>query len=89
MTNPISFEDKVMCSVDEGVAVDVVYLDLSKAFNTVSHSILPEKLAAQGLGVCMLHWVKYWPCGYDQSVVVHGAKSSWGPATSGAPRAQY
>ena len=43
-----------MCSVDEGVAVDVVYLDISKAFNTVSHSFLPEKLAAQGLGACML-----------------------------------
>ena len=48
-TNIISFYDKVTCLVDEGKAVDVVCLDFSKAFDTISHSILLEKLAAHSL----------------------------------------
>ena len=40
LTNLISFHDKVTRLVDEGKAVDVVYLGFSKAFDTVSHSIL-------------------------------------------------
>ncbi|PKU30367.1 rna-directed dna polymerase from mobile element jockey- hypothetical protein [Limosa lapponica baueri] len=56
--------------VDEGEAVDVVYLDFSKAFDTVSHSILLEKLAAHGLDGSTLRWVKNWLESQAQRVVV-------------------
>ncbi|GAB0202882.1 mitochondrial enolase superfamily member 1 [Grus japonensis] len=36
LTNLISFYDKMTCLVDEGKAVDVVYLDFSKSFDTIS-----------------------------------------------------
>jgi len=60
LTNLISFDDQETSLVDEGKAVDVVYLHFSKAFDTVPHSILLEKLAAHGLDWCTLHWINNW-----------------------------
>ncbi|KAK4830657.1 hypothetical protein QYF61_012537 [Mycteria americana] len=73
--------DKVTRLVDEGKAVDVVYLDFSKAFDMVSHSILLEKLAAHGLDGRALCWVKNWLDGWAQRAV-----SSWWLVTSDVPQ---
>ena len=63
--------------MDEGRAGDVVVcLDFSKAFDTASHSILIEKLAACGLDRCTNCWVRSWLEGWAQRVV-NGVKSSW------------
>ena len=77
MTNLITFYDPVTRLVDEGKAVDVLYLDFSKAFDTVSHSILLQKLADRGLDRYILGWVRNWLEGWAQRVVVNGVKSSW------------
>jgi len=78
LTNLISFYHQVTCLVDEGKAVDVVYLDFSKAFDTVSRRILLENLVARGLDRCTLHWVK--------RVVVNGVKCSQRLVMSGVPQ---
>ena len=77
LTNLICFYEWVTRLVDGGKAVDVVYLDFSKAFDTVSHSILLGKLGAHGLDRYTFLWVRNWLDGHAHRVVVNGVKSSW------------
>jgi len=57
LTKLIFFYDQVTRLVYKGKAVDVIYLHFSKAFDTVPHSILLQKLAAHGLDECTLSWI--------------------------------
>ena len=77
LTNLISFYDKMTQLLDEGKAVHIVYLNFQKAFDTVPHRILIEKLAAHGLDERTVCWIKHWLAVWSQRMVVNGAKSSW------------
>lgn len=45
---------KATCLVDVGKAVEVIYLYFSKAFDTVFHNILLEKLTFHGVEWCKI-----------------------------------
>ncbi|GAB0203543.1 mitochondrial enolase superfamily member 1 [Grus japonensis] len=85
LTNLIAFDDGMTSWVDEGRAVDIVYLDFSKAFDTICHRILVSKLRKCGLDERTVGWVGNWLKGRAQRVVISGAESSWRPVASGVP----
>ncbi|GAB0183309.1 mitochondrial enolase superfamily member 1 [Grus japonensis] len=81
-----SFYDAMTGWVDEGRAVDVVYLDFSKAFETISHNILIGKLRKYGLDEWRVRCIENWLNGRAQRAVISSAESSWRPVASGVPQ---
>lgn len=70
LTNFLSFYDKDL--VDQGKPVDVIFLDFSKTFHTVSHSILLDKKCSIQLDKHITQWVNNWLTGQAKRVIVNG-----------------
>lgn len=82
--------DGVTGQVDEGTAVDVVSLGLSKAFDTLWHNILyTDKLRKDELDGWIVAWIENWPSGRAQRVVIHGIGCSCRYLANSVPRGQY
>ncbi|PKU31435.1 rna-directed dna polymerase from mobile element jockey-like [Limosa lapponica baueri] len=86
LTNLITFCNKVTCSVDEGRAMDIVYLDFSKAFYAVPHRLLLDKLMHYSLDKWSAQSMGNWMTGHTQRVVVNSSFSYWQPVTSEVPQ---
>jgi len=86
LTNLIAFYDGINGCVDEGRAVDVVYLNFSKAFDTVSRNIPISRLRKSGLDEWSVRWIENWLNGRAQRAVISAAESNWRTVTSGIPQ---
>ena len=73
-------------SADEGKQVDTINLDIRKAFDSISHRRLLQKLEAYGIEGEVLEWVRDFLKGRRQTVMLNGKSSDWMDVSSGVPQ---
>ena len=59
-------------SLDEGKQVDTIYLDIRKAFDSISHRRLLQSLEAYGIEGEVLEWVRDFLKGRRKRVMLNG-----------------
>ena len=82
----ITLVDKVSKSVDSGDIVINMFIDLRKAFDTVSHSILLKKLHEYGIRGNMLKLCTSYLDGRSQYVQYNHANSAFRNVNCGVPQ---
>lgn len=72
--------------MDDGGVVDVAYCDLEKAFDTMPHRRLLEKVKSYGISGELLKWIESFISGRKQCMVVKGEKSETKQVLNGVPQ---
>lgn len=78
--------DKIKFNMDKGLYTGMVLIDLQKAFDTVDHTILLQKLKAVGAEDRVVHWFKSYLTDRQQIVDINGVHSSPQHVTYGVPQ---
>ena len=85
-TNLLATLDAWTEILDNGNPVDTIYLDFAKAFDSVPHIRLMEKVKSYGVCSHLFNWIKDFLVGRTQRVGVNGHFSNWSDVTSGVPQ---
>ena len=80
------FCDSIRMHIDKGRMVGSLFIDLSKAFDTIGHSILLEKLLRYGILGTELNWFSDYLFNRSQQVEIDGTNSNTNCITSSVPQ---
>ena len=86
VTQLLEVVEDITVMVDQGMPVDIIYLDFKKAFDSVPHMRLLSKLAAYGICGNVIKWIETFLTGRSQHVRVGPAKSDTASVLSGVPQ---
>ena len=85
-TQLLSFTDYIFNNLTSGKEVDCIYLDYSKAFDKVDHSLLLHKLKLLAIPDNYINWIKCFIRGRVQKVLVNNQFSFPVIVKSGVPQ---
>ena len=78
--------EKITDAIDNNKFSIGIFIDLSKAFDTVNHKVLVNKLHFYGLRGTALNWFKSYLSNRQQCVLCNGTASTRLPVTCGVPQ---
>ena len=84
--NMLLFLEEITEWIDEGLPVDIIYLDFQKAFDNVPHQRLLLRLKAYDIEDDIIDWIEQWLTDRRPRVVVDGEISNWKSVLSGVPQ---
>lgn len=85
-TQLVEFYHDLSSSIDESGQIDCIFLDFQKAFDSVSHALLLQKLKSFNLDLNVIIWIENYLKHRRQCVVLNGKASSYVDVTSGVPQ---
>ena len=85
-----SLKNTILSSINKKPVIAGLFCDLSKAFDSVKHSVLLQKLFYYGVRETYLNWFKPYLTNRQQKVIIttNGGNhsSNWETVTSGVPQ---
>lgn len=88
-TNLLCLTSHVSDSLAERTQTDVIYTDLSAAFDKINHAIAIAKLEKFGVSGSLLCWFNSYLVGRKLTVSIEGSQSSEFQASSGIPQGSH
>lgn len=85
-TQLLAFTNDLFSAMDCLITVDCIFIDFSRAFDTVSHTLLLYKLSKLNLDPNILKWIECFLSNRTQFVTANEHNSPHCPVTSGVPQ---
>ena len=80
------FSNHIYSALNHSHSTLAIFMDLSKAFDTVNHKILLNKLQHYGIRGCILSWFADYLSDRTQTTIVNNQQSGPRPVTLGVPQ---
>jgi len=89
ITNLVNFTSSTIKHIENGQEVDVIYTDLSKAFDLIPHSIIKFKLQSLGFPQSFINWIASYLDNRQYSVTFRNHCSEYYSANSGVSQGSH